>query len=98
MNRLTPFLKKALADRRIDLPDDEIALVSRFLIERLTKARFAVVPHPPTKAMLSASMSALRKGKRPSIVRIGTKRKHRHRLITAISCARIQPREPSHEP
>lgn len=92
-NRVTPILKAALEDRSIILDQHELDFVSRFLVERLAKARLAIVPDEPTKAMQAASMGALRKYKRPSVVTIGTKQKHRHRIKEAVEEGRVRPLE-----
>lgn len=80
-------LAAALDARRIELEPRELHFVTRFLLEELEDAGHRIVPVKPTKAMLSASRRALKRGKRLDVVRVDERTKHRWRLMAAIEAA-----------
>lgn len=80
-------LAAALDARRIELEPRELHFVTRFLLEELEDAGFRIVPVKPTKAMLSASRRALKRGKRLDVVHVDERTKHRWRLMAAIEAA-----------
>jgi hypothetical protein len=68
------------------ISEEDALRLARFLLEDLDAARWRVVPAVPTREMVNASMTAMRK-KRRSEGRVGEKRKHAWRLAAGIEAA-----------
>ena len=78
-------LRTSLAERGIDIGDDEASLVTRFMLEYVEKRGFRVVPARPTSAMHLATRQALDVGKRMTVSWVGLRAKQRWRYEAAIA-------------
>lgn len=65
---------------------DDADRLSRFLLEDLETSRWRLVPIQPTRTMIDASMTAMRK-RRKSDHWVGEKQKHSWRISAAIEAA-----------
>lgn len=76
-----------LADRRIKLPDEEVRLVTRFMLEHLEAKGQRIVPVKATLDMHEAMRVALDEGKRMSLKWVQFKTKQRWRYQAALEAA-----------
>lgn len=84
-------LKKAvrtgLSDRGLVVGDDEVALMTRFMLEQIETSGLRVVPVKPTSEMQQAIKQALDPGKRMSVDWVKQRTKQRWRYQAAIDAA-----------
>jgi hypothetical protein len=80
-------LTAGLADRGIDLPVDEVRLVTRFTLEHLEAKGQRIVPVKATLDMHEAMRVALDEGKRMSLKWVQGKTKQRWRYQAALDAA-----------
>lgn len=80
-------LTAGLADRGIELPDDEVRLVTRFTLEHLEAKGQRIVPVKATLDMHEAMRVALDEGKRMSLKWVQGKTKQRWRYQAALDAA-----------
>jgi hypothetical protein len=80
-------LREGLADRGFELPDEEIQLVTRFMLENLEAKGQRIVPIKATLDMHEAMRVALDQGKRMSLQWVKFKTKQRWRYQAAVDAA-----------
>lgn len=84
---LKKALRSSLADRGIEVGDDEASFVTRFMLEKIESSGFRVVPLRPTSEMHLATKHALDVGKRMTVAWVGVRAKQRWRFEAAINAA-----------
>ncbi len=80
-------LAAGLADRGVKLPDEEVRLVTRFMLEHLEAKGQRIVPVKATLDMHEAMRVALDEGKRMSLKWVQAKTKQRWRYQAALDAA-----------
>lgn len=80
-------LAAGLADRGVKPPDEEVRLVTRFMLEHLEATRQRNVPVKATLDMHEAMRVALDEGKRMSLKWVQAKTKQRWRYQAALDAA-----------
>ena len=80
-------LRLALSDRGIEIDSADVALVTRFMFERIEASGLRMVPVKPTSGMQAAIKQALDDGKRLSVTWVKQKTKQRWRYQAAIDAA-----------
>lgn len=84
---LKKALRTGLSDRGFVVGDDEVALMTRFMLEQIETSGLRVVPVKPTSEMQKAIKQALDEGKRMSIAWVKQRTKQRWRYQAAIEAA-----------
>ncbi|MBD8894202.1 hypothetical protein [Roseibium litorale] len=80
-------IKTAASDRGLHIEDKELALITRFTLERLEQSGLRIVPYKPTKQMQDAVARALDEGKRMSVRWVKARTKQRWRFQAALDAA-----------
>ncbi len=80
-------LAAGLADRGVKLPDEELRLITRFMLEHLEAKGQRIVPVKATLDMHEAMRVALDEGKRMSLKWVQGKTKQRWRYQAALDAA-----------
>jgi hypothetical protein len=68
------------------ISEEDALRLARFLLDELDVARWRVVPADPTKEMIDASMTAMRKSRKRE-GRVDERRKHKWRLAAGIEAS-----------
>jgi hypothetical protein len=84
---LKKALRLGLSDRGFIVAEDEILLMTRFMMEHIENRGLRVVPLTPTSEMQSATRRALDEGKRMSLSWVKWRTKQRWRYQAAIDAA-----------
>lgn len=80
-------LRTGLSDRGVVLGDDEVVLITRFMLEQIETSGLRVVPVKLTSEMQQAISQALEQGKRMSVAWVKQRTKQRWRYQAAIEAA-----------
>ncbi len=84
---LKKALRTGLSDRGFVVGDDEVTLMTRFMLEQIETSGLRVVPVKPTSEMQQAVKQALDQGKRMSVAWVKERTKQRWRYQAAIEAA-----------
>jgi len=84
---LKKALRTGLSDRGFVVGDDEVVLMTRFMLEQIETSGLRVVPVKPTSEMHQAINQALDHGKRMSVTWVKQRTKQRWRYQAAIEAA-----------
>lgn len=84
---LRKALRRSLADRGIDIGDDEASFMTRFMLEYAEEKGLRIVPERLTSAMHLATKQALGERKRKTVSWVGWRTKQRWRYEAAIEAA-----------
>jgi hypothetical protein len=79
-------LRSNLHDLNHEISEEDALRLARFLLDDLHGARWRVVPVDPTREMVAASMTAMRKNRRCE-GRVDERRKHMWRLAAGIEAS-----------
>lgn len=80
-------LRTGLSDRGVEIGDDELALIARFMMEKFESGGLHLVPLKPTSEMHRAIQLALEEGKRLSVAWVKERTKQVWRWKAAIDAA-----------
>ena len=80
-------LREALSSRGLAVDENDLRLVTPFVLEEMESRGYRLVPVKPTAEMQAAVRHALDEGKRQSVKWVGPRVKNRWRYAAAIEAA-----------